>query len=314
MMAQTDFEYGKNTVINYKNYLEDFALYLRAERNLSDHTVKAYLSDLTFFFDWFSSQELASNVQVDHIKRYMDVFSEKYSKTSMARKVAALRTFFKFLTREKVIELNPAKAIRTPKKTKSLPVFLDIAEIKLLLDQPNFDHHKGIRDKAILETLFATGLRISELCALNFSHLNLEENEIIVFGKGSKERIVLLSPTAKRYLLIYIQKSYDHLAQARVNKENSDSPVFINKNGFRLNQKSIERMIKDYGQSAGIKKPISPHTLRHSFATHLLNSGADLRIVQELLGHSSISNTQIYTHVNTERLKQVYDRAHPRAK
>ena len=296
-----------------ESYLEDFRVYLESEKNVSSHTVRAYYNDLSQFIDWISSENKTENFSKEEIKSYLNFISQQYSRNTTSRKIASIRTYFKYLNREKLIQTNPSKSVRIPKREHRLPAFLDISEIKALLEAPNITTPKGLRDKAILEVMASTGLRLGETCSLNFSNLNLEENEIIVLGKGSKERIVLLSNKAKRFLTKYIEISYPDLNCNRNSLDNPESPLFINNKGFRITSKTIERIVKENGKKANITKSISPHTLRHSFATHLLNEGADLRVVQELLGHSSISNTQIYTHINTERLKEVYNQAHPRA-
>lgn len=295
-------------------YIDDFLGYLKAEKNLSDLTVSAYSNDIAQFFEWRKSQETKLPLDINDLKNYIFSVEEKYSSTSISRKIAAIRTFFKFLNREKNSRINLSKSIKSPKKTKKLPVFLDKGEIDALLNAPDITTPKGLRDKTILELLYSTGIRLGELCALEFSNLNIEQNEITVFGKGSKERIVLLSNKAKRYLKRYIDTAYTKLNPAAEGKIKNDNPLFLNYKGFRITSRSVERMLKEYVQKVDIKKNVSPHTLRHTFATHLLDGGADLRVVQELLGHSSISNTQIYTHINTERLKEVYNKTHPHAK
>ena len=292
--------------------LNDFEIYLKAEKNLSDNTIVAYLTDIEDFFSWKTTTD-NYEFNFDIIKDYISSISISYSRNSLVRKIASIRAFFKYLNREKVLLTNPSKSIRIPKKVSKLPVFLDKMEVDQLLNVPDITTNNGLRNKAMLEVLYATGIRLSELCSLNFSDLNLVENEIIVFGKGAKERIVLLSHRAKRFLTKYISVAYCNLACGRMDIKNPDNPLFINSKGYRITPKSVERIVKQMAEQAKINKIVTPHTLRHSFATHLLNGGADLRVVQELLGHSSINNTQIYTHVNTERLKNVYNKAHPRA-
>lgn len=292
--------------------LYDFEIYLKAEKNLSDNTIIAYLKDINEFFNW-KTATANHEFNLDTIKNYISTTSASYSRSSLARKIASIRAFFKYLNREKILLTNPSKSIRIPKKVSKLPVFLDKNEVDRLLNMPDITTARGLRNKAMLEVLYATGIRLSELCSLNFSNLNLEENEITVFGKGAKERIVLLSHKAKRFLIKYISIAYNNLACNRTDIENPANPLFINSKGYRISPKSVERIVKKLAERSDINKNVTPHTLRHSFATHLLNGGADLRVVQELLGHSSINNTQIYTHVNTERLKNVYNKAHPRA-
>lgn len=305
---------SKKFNINHKPfYLEDFLAYLKAEKNLSDHTLKAYKSDIEQFFVWKSKRGKDEIISLDDLKEYINYLALKYSKNSIARKIASIKVLFKYLTREHYFNYNFANTLNTPKKEKKLPVFLDDMEVEKILSIPDLNNSKGLRDRAIVEVLYATGIRLNELVSLTISHLNIEENEITVFGKGSKERIVLLSNRAKRFLKKYLEVAYDDLALNKFNKEDNNSPLFLNSKGYKLTAKSVERLVDDCAKKANINKHVSPHTLRHSFATNLLNGGADLRVVQELLGHSSISNTQIYTHINTVRLKEVYNKAHPRA-
>lgn len=294
-----------------KKYLNEFKLYIEVEKNFSKHTVKAYISDILGFLIWLND-EPAHNVNYKKIKEYL-VFIQKfnYSKTTTARKIASIRTFYRYLYREKITELNPASAIRSPKRGKSLPKFLTENEIDQILNNIKIETPAGYRNRTILELLYATGMRISELSGLNFRDLNLENNEIKVLGKGNKERIVLVSNKAKDFLNTYI-KTVRNLIYKDI-KASDNSPLFINKTGYRLQPQSVRLAIKEVVSDIKLPKEVTPHVFRHSFATKLLEKGADLRIVQELLGHSSISNTQIYTHVTTERLKEAYNNAHPRA-
>ena len=294
-----------------KRYFQEFKLYIEVEKNFSKHTVSAYSSDILSFLIWLNNKSI-SDVSYSTIREYLLYIQQfNYSKTTTARKIASLRTFYRFLYREKVIETNPAIGIHSPKRGKSIPEFLTEKEIDNILNKINMDSPAGYRNRTILELLYATGMRISELSSLNFENLNLEENEIKVFGKGSKERIVLVSERAKRFLETYL-KTVRYLIFKTDNTKQND-PVFINKTGYRLQPQSVRSAIRDVVDKIELPKHVTPHVFRHSFATKLLENGADLRIVQELLGHSSISNTQIYTHVSTERLKQSYNSAHPRA-
>lgn len=296
---------------NAKRYLQEFKLYIEVERNFSKHTVTAYSADILSFLVWLKDRNI-EDVTYSTIREYLLYIQQfNYSKTTTARKIASLRTFYRFLYREKIIETNPAIGIHSPKRGKSLPEFLTEKEIDQILNKINIDSPAGYRNRTILELLYATGMRISELSSLNFENLNLEENEIKVFGKGAKERIVLVSERAKKFLETYI-KTVRYLIFNSEN-QNQDDPVFINKTGYRLQPQSVRLAIKEVVDKIELPKHVTPHVFRHSFATKLLENGADLRIVQELLGHSSISNTQIYTHVTTERLKQSYNIAHPRA-
>ena len=301
--------------IQLKNYLEEFKLYLEVERNYSKHTIRAYISDILSFLIWLNNVDL-SNVDYTKIKDYL-IFLQKfnYSKTTTSRKIASLKTFFKYLSKEKEIFQNPAKGIHAPKRGKLLPKFLTEEETEKILMNIKCDTPAGYRNKVILELLYASGMRVSELSGLNFCDLNIENNEIKVLGKGSKERIVLISDKVKDLMKKYLKTVRPLLnTEGPKMEETDESPVFINKTGFRLNPQSIRYAIKETVNMINIPKDVTPHVFRHSFATKLLNHGADLRVVQELLGHASISNTQIYTHVSTERLKQAYNEAHPRAK
>ena len=327
--------------INSQSILDDFRLYLEVERNLSLHTVKAYYTDLENFLKWAGSSDVFT-FTYKNIKTYLaELQSKKYTRTTISRKIAAIKTFYRYLYRERLVNSNPAVNIKTPKKIKNLPEFLTDAESNLILNGIEAKTPSQYRDRTIMEVLYATGMRISELCGLNFENLNLEANEITVFGKGGKERIVLINNRAKAHLLNYIEnerpKLIDNSCHCEQNEaihssrwiatselkpllpmtnalQDANSPVFINNNGFRLQQRSVHRIIAKIAKDLCFHKKVSPHTFRHSFATKLLENGADLRVVQELLGHASISNTQIYTHVSTERLKQAYMNAHPRAK
>lgn len=292
--------------------LEDFKLYLEVERNLSLHTVKAYCADVADFLSCIGEQPPQSLVHKD-IRAFMaEIQNRNYSRTSISRKIAAIRTFYRYLYREKLVKSNPVDNIKSPRKVKSLPKFLSSDEVEMIFNSIKTSSPSTIRNRAIFELLYATGMRISELCNLNFENLNLEEDEITVFGKGGKERIVLISKRAKAFLNDYIANIRPLLADNEEVRENS--PLFINNTAYRLQQRSVHRVLAQIVADLKIPKKISPHIFRHSFATRLLENGADLRVVQELLGHASISNTQIYTHVSTERLKQAYVKAHPRAK
>ncbi len=295
-----------------KQYLYDFNLYLEVERNFSKHTIKAYNSDILSFLVWLGERSV-SDVTCKDIKDYLLYIQQfNFCKTTTARKVASLRTFYRYLYRERLIENNPALTIQAPKRGKSLPQFLTEEEIEKIFNNMKIDTPAGYRNRTILELLFATGMRVSELSNLNFENLNLEENEIKVFGKGAKERIVLVSNRAKDLLTNYINTARKLICPTS-NEQKENSPVFINKNGYRLQTQSIRIAINETVSNIQLPKHVTPHVFRHSFATRLLENGADLRVVQELLGHSSISNTQIYTHVTTERLKTAYNAAHPRA-
>ena len=294
-----------------KKHLQAFKLYIEVERNFSKHTVTAYGSDILSFLIWLNDRSL-SEVTYSTIREYLLYIQQfNYSKTTTARKIASLRTFYRYLYRERIVDTNPAIGVHSPKRGKSLPEFLTESEMEQVLNNIKMDSPAGYRNRTILELLYATGMRVSELSSLNFENLNLEENEIKVFGKGAKERIVLVSQRAKNFLETYI-KTVRYLIFKNENIT-PQTPVFINKTGYRLQPQSVRLAIRDVVDKIELPKHVTPHVFRHSFATKLLENGADLRVVQELLGHSSISNTQIYTHVSTERLKQSYNIAHPRA-
>jgi len=297
-----------------KRDLEDFRTYILVEKNFSKHTAKAYYADILSFLIWLGEQD-CEGVNLPKIREYLhyiQIFN--YKKTTLARKVASLRTFYKYLNREKKIENNPAESLISPKRPKSLPKFLTMEEVEEILSNINIGTPAGYRNRAILELLWASGMRVSELSGLNFGDLNLENNEITVFGKGAKERIILITDRAKSYLQGYIDFARPLIAKGfKLDPITDTTPVFINKTGYRLQTKMIRNVINDIVEKIELPKKVTPHMFRHSFATHLIENGADLRVVQELLGHASISNTQIYTHISMQHMKQVYEQTHPRA-
>ncbi|HTY12669.1 MAG TPA: tyrosine recombinase XerC, partial [Candidatus Omnitrophota bacterium] len=291
---------------SYRVYVDQFIDSLRTERNFSRYTLINYRIDLLQLLDFLKERELPLLLLDRHAAREFlySLEKKKYGRRSLARKISAVRSFFKYLLREKKAKGNPFALISTPKLQKKLPNFLYLEEMEKLLAAPDTRTLPGKRDRALLELLYGSGIRVSEATKLNLSDLDLNGGEVRVFGKGRKERIVLIGKYA-------ISSLKDYLS-ARGKQENR--ALFLNRRGGRFTQRSVERLIKVYSKKAGIEKPLTPHTLRHTFATHLLSSGADLRTVQELLGHSSLQTTQVYTHVTKEKLKSVYDLAHPRAK
>ncbi len=290
-------------------YIEKFIRYLEIERNASKHTLVNYSIDLKSLRE-FLKEEPIEKVDYVSLRRYLAHVKEtNLSKVSIARKIASIRSFFKFLFREGIIKNNPASSLSTPKRDKHLPKFLDEKEIVLLLESPGKEDEAGLRDGAILETLYSTGIRVSELVGLNTDTVDQIGGVIKVYGKGKKERIVPIGDRA-------LQAIRDYLKKRRASNTKDTHPgkaLFFNKNGGRLTDRSVRRIINKYITKTSIQQKISPHTLRHSFATHMLDHGADLRSVQELLGHANLSTTQIYTHITTERLKSAYTKAHPRA-
>lgn len=300
--------------VKSKQDLQDFKTYILVEKNFSKHTAKAYYADILAYLIWLGDEgcEGVNFAKVREYLHFIQIFN--YKKTTVARKIASLRTFYKYLHREQKVENNPAESLISPKRPKSLPKFLTTDEVEQILSNINIDTPAGYRNRAILELLWASGMRVSELSGLNFGNLNLENNEITVFGKGAKERIILVTDRAKSYLQGYIDFARPLVAKGfDVPPITDDSPVFINKTGYRLQTKMIRNVINDIVEKIELPKKVTPHMFRHSFATHLIENGADLRVVQELLGHASISNTQIYTHISTQHMKEVYDQTHPRA-
>lgn len=299
---------------NSKKHLEDFKSYILVEKNFSQHTAKAYYADILAYLIWLGNEE-CEGVDFSKVREYlhfMQIFN--YKKNTLARKIASLRTFYKYLHREQKVENNPAENLISPKRTRALPKFLTTDEVEQILSNINIDTPAGYRNRAILELLWASGIRVSELSGLNFGDLNLESNEITVFGKGAKERIILVTERAKSYLQGYIDYARPLVAKGyELGAITENTPVFINKTGYRLQTKMIRNVINDIVEKIELPKHVTPHMFRHSFATHLIENGADLRVVQELLGHASISNTQIYTHISMQHMKEVYEQTHPRA-
>lgn len=290
------------------HYIEAFLDFLKTEKNASPHTVKNYAVDLKEFAAFLGERRLRQLTYLE-IRSYLACLKSKnYSKSSIARKLACMRSFFKYLARENHLDTNPAAGISTPRREKKLPQFLDAEEIVKLLEAPMKNSWEGKRDSSILETLYSSGLRVSELVGLNQEDVDFFSGLVRIRGKGKKERIVPLGQMALNAL-----KSYLDERSPREPNSGIKTPLYRNRFGGRITDRSVRRMIGKYTRRVMLGKNVSPHTLRHSFATHMLDRGADLRSVQELLGHENLSTTQIYTHVTTKRLKEAYDTAHPRA-
>ena len=325
---------------------QEFLSYLKYEKHFSDHTAKCYGADLEQFAafllapsstgsdtqhrtseegseSWSQGgavatasktetklEQLILNADVNTIRKYMAYLNEQqYSKSTTARKLATLRSFYKFLVKRNHVDSNPVTSIKTPKQEKKLPKFLEYEDVQRLLNAPPVDTWLGARDRAIMETLYSTGMRVSEIVALNMDDVDFLGEVIHIRGKGKKERLAPIGSSALQAIQHYIEFRNRRMA----NDSSFDSRVlFANKHGQRLSTRSVRRKMDKYLTMAGLDPAISPHTLRHSFATHMLNNGADLRSVQELLGHQSLSTTQVYTHVTTAKIKNVYDNAHPR--
>ncbi len=329
--------------------IDEFLNYLRFERHFSPHTAKCYAADLAQFCEFMAdpggrgenvsvggngsyhhdagaggvavaapsatrttteSRQVLLGIEPDDVRRFLAFLKDRnYCKSTTARKLATLRSFFKFCVKRGHVPSNPLTTIRTPKQDKRLPKFLEEEQVRKLLETPDIGTLLGARDRAMLETMYSTGVRVSELVDMNIQDIDFVGECIHVRGKGKKERVTPIAPTALAWIRRYMDLRRADPRAASWNQQ----AVFVNKHGQRLSTRSVRRKLDKYLAIAGLDPSISPHTLRHSFATHMLNRGADLRAVQELLGHQSISTTQVYTHVTTARMKQAYDAAHPRA-
>ena len=291
-----------------KDQIDLFCRYLETERNCSPHTLEAYRRDLEQLLLFVNREkgESSSVADVDHLllRRYLALLAKNVKKSSIGRKLAAIRSFFKYLVRNGVIAKNPAELIATPKKENRLPFHLDIDQVTTLVEAPADDERYILRDRAILETLYSCGLRVSELTGLDIGNLDLSGGMVRVMGKGGKERIVPIGSRA-------ITAVQEYLAQR--GESAGSGALFLNNQGDRINRRSVARIVDAHVLRIAAFKRISPHVLRHTFATHMLEGGADLRAIQELLGHASLSTTQKYTHVGIDRLMEVYDKAHPKA-
>lgn len=287
-------------------YVHKFINYLQIEKNASGHTVTNYKIDLREFSESIKDKPIEQITHLD-MRLFLARMKEKnFARRSISRKMACLRSFFKFLYREGLIKANPSVSLSTPKIEKKLPLFLNIDDVAKLLGSPDPSDYIGLRDRAILETLYSTGIRVSELAGLDKEDIDFISGVLKVFGKGKKERLVPIGDRALRAIRAYFEK-------IGVSDINEKKPAFLNKSKRRVSDRAVRRIVHKYIHKTSLNENISPHSLRHSFATHMLDRGADLRSVQELLGHANLSTTQIYTHVTTERLKLIYDKVHPRA-
>lgn len=338
-------EGGSNSC--HQIWLDQFAGYLEVERNYSSHTIRAYMNDLrqligsevpdTLGVDTAANPQGSTTttnsttettpmgtsseapdltpgsgwLEAEGLRAYIRQIQEQYSRPTVARKISAIRSFYRYLRREQLIEEDPSKQVRGPKLTRRLPSCLDKEEIVRLLMTPDTNTVLGVRDRALMEVLYATGMRVSELCGLRVQDYNQEAMEMRVLGKGGKERVVLLNHSAHSWLKKYLTEYWSKLAEGR--SPQAEHPLFVSRQATRLSSRSVHRIVMKHALKAGINKTITPHTLRHTFATHLLEGGADLRVVQDLLGHTTINTTQIYTHVSLDRLRRVYMNTHPRA-
>ena len=293
--------------------LKDFIHYLIVEKGLAKNTIISYERDLKSYLKYIKNVENINDwneVQRPQIVQFLKFLKEQgKSAKTMARHIASIRAFHQFLLRERAVDHDPSVHIETPQLERTLPKVLNMQEVETLLDSPKAHDHYGIRDKAMLELLYATGIRVSELIGLNLGDVHLTMGFVKCIGKGNKERIIPIGRTATEAMERYLQDSRVKF----VSKKYKDEALFLNHHGKRLSRQGFWKILKRLTKEAGIEKELTPHTLRHSFATHLLENGADLRAVQEMLGHADISTTQIYTHVSKARLKDVYKQHHPRA-
>lgn len=301
-----------------EDLIEEYGAHLRAERNLSHHTLRNYLSDLRQFQRFLTDRGLCRDnekkialekIDRDVVRTFLGSLAKVCRKSSMGRKLAALKGFFGYLLREQRIARDPLAFFAAPKQEKTLPVFLSVDDVFRLLAGVQGVHEPDLRDRAILEVLYSTGVRVSELVGLNWNDIDFQLGIVRVVGKGSKERIIPIGEVALQALRehsLEVARKWGRAAKGA-------APVFLNRRGDRITTRSVARIVEKRLQAAGIHVQVGPHGLRHTFATHLLNGGADLRVIQELLGHASLSTTQRYTHVNLDQLTAVYDKAHPRA-
>ncbi|MCK5450941.1 MAG: tyrosine recombinase XerC [Candidatus Omnitrophica bacterium] len=285
-----------------ERFIGKFLNYLDIEKNYSEHTLRSYSSDLVEFYKFLKKEDPKKITHLDLRKFLAELRKKGSAKRTIVRKLSVIRSFFKFLSREKYVDTDPSQSIFTPKLDKHLPEFLDTEKTMKLITAPLVDNVLGLRDRAILEVLYSTGMRVSELVGLNFEDIDLISGVVKVRGKGKRERISILGSESQRVLRSYIE-----------DRKLIRGAIFLNKRGNRITDRSIRRIIDKYVEQCGIENKISPHSIRHSFATHLINNGADLRSVQELLGHKNLSTTQIYTHLGSKRLREMYMKAHPRA-
>lgn len=286
-----------------KEYVVDFIKYLENERGYSKHTIENYKDDLKHFYNFLKDQNI-KNVDYSLIRKYLnELYDENYSSKSICRHISTLRSYFKYLNKEEIINNNPMTLISNPKLDKKLPSYLNYSELETLLSIPNQNNFLGIRNALILELLYSTGVRVSELVNIKISDIDFNNKKIIVLGKGNKERMVLFGSITYDLLIKYLSK-----------RNSNCEYLLVNKNGLKLTDRGVRYIIDQIVKESSLKLKVSPHTLRHTFATHLLNNGAELKSVQELLGHESIATTGIYTHVSIEHLRKTYLDNHPRAK
>ena len=278
--------------------IDEFLLYLKNEKGFSDHTIKNYGIDLDEFYDFVQNKI----IDIDIIRKYLkNLYDKNYKNRTISRKVSSLKSYFKYLESEGIIDDNPMTLISNPKIEKTLPNYLNYKDLEKLLNYPDTNKKNGLRDALILEMLYSSGCRVSELSSIKVKDINFKDRKILILGKGNKERYVYYGTKCENLLNKYIDKE-------------THEYLFTNKHGNKLNERMIRKIVDENARRAGLEVHVTPHTLRHTYATHLLNDGADLKSVGDLLGHENLSTTQIYTHVSNERLRKVYLSAHPRAR
>ncbi len=299
---------------DFSEHIKRFSVWLSVEKGYSPHTVSSYLRDLGEFSDFVGKGVNAAGIDSKIVRAYVFSLNRKNRSSSVARKLSSLRTFFRFLIREQEIESDPVASISSPKLGVYMPVFLSVDEVFSLMEAPGDNDTFKERDLAVLELLYSTGMRVSELVSLNMNRLDFDSRMVTVTGKGNKDRLVPMGrPSVEALSAYFSQREILILQRIKRGKKAEKDALFLNGRGSRLTSRSVERLVRMYSERAGIALRVTPHALRHSFATHLLEMGADLRSIQELLGHESLSTTQKYTHLNMDHLMEVYDKAHPMA-
>ncbi len=294
-----------------QSLVDEFLYYLVVERGLAENTLSSYNSDLKQFIRYLNKSQIKSFTKVTRgllVAYIVKMQQQGKSPATISQHLAAMKSFYNFLQQERLVEVNPTANLELPRQPKKLPMVLTVEEIERLLGQPRTDIPAGLRDKAMLELFYATGLRVSEMLQLNVDMVNLSGEFVRCMGKGSRERVVPMGQIACFHVRTYLENGRGKLV-----KKTIEPALFVNQHGRRLSRQGCWKIIKGYAKAANIKKSITPHTLRHSFATHLLENGADLRSVQELLGHADIGTTQIYTHLTKKKIREIYDKTHPRA-
>ena len=291
--------------------LTKYTRHLELERSISPLTVRNYTSDIKGFLDFLSKNSVDSldKVNRDIMRSYLgSLHEEGIARSSINRKLSALRSFYRYLAHEKLIKVDPLATLSAPKLEKRLPTFLNTKDVQRLIESPDASTPQGMRDRAMLELLYAAGLRVSEIVNLNLEDVDLSSHQVRIWGKGSKERMGLIGKPARKALKQYLNDS-----RIKLQSDKETNAIFLNRFGGRMSERSVQRIIRKYAKKAGIDMRIFPHIMRHTFATHLLDGGADLRVVQDLLGHSKLSSTQVYTHVTQSQIRRTYLAAHPRS-